>query len=387
MLSIVASIVMLLFFYRLVRLVSEENVALWSTFILAILPLQIFYGRAFIPDMTMMMFVVAGVYFFVLWLRDQNTSSLLLSCAMITLASLMKLPALYVGFLFVFLLWRKFRISFLLKPSVWAYAIVTLGVVASWYWHSHSNLTADGVTFGIWEYGSDKWGNWQMLIQPDFWNKVLFQSIAERHLTWIGFVVFLVGLFSKRLTPIEEVFTGWLVAALIYFAIVAKGNYVHEYYQLPIVPPAAFFIGKAFATKLSRTEPSMLVRRTFAIALVGIIALSTVRLYSYLSLEDPGESVHYQLATAVGGNSQPTDQIWLLGDHNPAVLYLSHRKGWAVTFSEVRSDSIISLPTVPPRIIAGMFSSNPDSLEPDLRAFLQLRDSLVITFYVVRDRS
>src|SRR3989304_1883280 len=58
--------------YLLVKKIMNEDIALWSSFIYAILPLNIFYGRAFMPEAAMLMCSVYSIYFFSEWIDKEN---------------------------------------------------------------------------------------------------------------------------------------------------------------------------------------------------------------------------------------------------------------------------------------------------------------------------
>lgn len=325
LLSIAASLLTLVFFFFLARRLSNDSIAWWSTLIIALLPLQVFYGRAFMPEATMLMFTVLGILLFLRWQEHQSLVTLAGSAVAIALACLIKITSLYLGVLMIFLCWQQFGWKFIFKLELWIYAFFVLLSVALWYYHAHQNYLNGGVTVGIWEYGSDKWGNWGMLIQPEFWNRIFFQSLAERHLTWAGFLIFVTSFFLPRVNAREVVVYAWLAAVLFYFIVVAKGNFVHEYYQLPFIFPAAILMGKTFhhffAPDTRRWKSSLV-----GLAGIGIIVLGALRLNTYWNYENPSTSSDFQLARTIEAQTPPSEFVCLL-TKDPTVLYLSNRKG------------------------------------------------------------
>ena len=237
--------------YRLVTLTVDETVALWSAFFYAILPLNIFYGRAIMPDIMMLMCSVWGIYWFALWLENEKTWTLAASAVAIAFAVLLKLPALYLGLPLIYLTMQKYGARFFRRPWLWLYAFAIFIPVSLWYYHAHQTYLVSGLSFGIWDFGSGKWGNFSLLLTPKLYNDVFFKSIAERHLTYPGFFLFIGGLFIPWHRKPGRVFDWWLVGILVYIFIVARGNQVHEYYQLPFTLPAAVFIAKTVAEVLS----------------------------------------------------------------------------------------------------------------------------------------
>src|SRR6185503_15846036 len=100
-------------------------------------------------------------------------------------------------------------------------------------------FNATGFTrMGDWRYGTDKWGTWGALGTWDWWNRLIFKRLAEKHVTWVGFVALVAGLAMARRHATERIFDTWLLAVILYSMIVSRGAYIHEHYQLPFVPPA-----------------------------------------------------------------------------------------------------------------------------------------------------
>lgn len=332
-LSVVFSIATIYGLYLLARKFISDKVALWTAFIYAILPLNIFYGRAFMPESAILLCSVFGIYFFSEWLDSGRSKDFVLSWLFVSLAILIKIPTLYLGLPLVFLAWNKYGKTTFKIWQIWLLAFLVLLPVVLWYYHAHRIFLQSGLSFGIWGFGTDKWGNFNLLFTAEFYNRVFFKSIAERHLTYAGFIPFLIGLFIKREKRGEKLFDWWLIAVVIYFLIVAKGNQVHEYYQLPFILPAAVFVGKAFAKylPLNHIRESFKVSRAsfsiFSLCLVGIFMLSYFR-YSNFVKKETFNSPLFNLASAVKGLTAKNYLVVAVSEGNPVVLYRCERKGW-----------------------------------------------------------
>jgi len=315
--------------FVLVRDTVDQKTALWSLGLFLFLPLDMFYGRAFMPESWMIASSILGILFFYRWSRSQRVIDLVLSGCFVSLAALLKLPALYLGLPLTYLAWLRDGWRLFARPIHWAYALGVLVPVGAWYAHAHGVLAEGGVTFGIWEYGSDKWGNWDLVSSASFWNGIFFRSLAERWFTWPGFGLFLGGLLLPRRSGTERLFDWWLIAVLIYFVIVAKGNYVHEYYQFPIIPAGVVFVGKVFARYLTpRQSPTL--RVGLVTCLVGIAVLSATRYAGYLRRENVSRSAEAIVGSAARAETEPGALVITPTAGNPTLLYLSHRKGWTV---------------------------------------------------------
>jgi len=246
MLSVIISLFTIFGIYLLVRKFISENSGLWSALIYGIIPLNIYFNRSIMPETTMLMCSVYGIYFFSEWIDKEKWKYFILAYLFIVLAVLIKIPCLYLGFPLMFLAWTKYKGKLFINWKIILMVVMIFIPVVLWYYHANQLLKETGLTFGVWD-SRDKWSRLEIIFSFKFYNDVFFKSIAERHLTYASFIPFIIGLFIKRNNLRERLFDVWLLAIIFYMLVLAKGNQTHEYYQLPFVLPAAIFAGKAFA--------------------------------------------------------------------------------------------------------------------------------------------
>jgi len=358
LLSVIFSILTIYGLYLLVRKTISEQVALWSAFIYAVIPLNIYYSRAFMPESMMLMCIVFGIYFFVKWVEGDKWKNLIYSALFISFSILLKIPTLYIGLPLIFLAFQKYRWKPFGNLTLWVYALLVFVPVVLWYYHAHNLYLQTGLSFGIWGFGEDKWGNFNLLINPEFYNTVFFKSIAERHLTWAGFIPFIIGLFIKREHKNEKLFDFWLISVLVYFLIVAGGNKSHEYYQLPFILPASVFAARAFAKYLplkniSSSFSAHKLRFTFfAVCLIVMLVLSYLRIANFMRGEDRN-AVVFTMSNEIKKYTAKNDLIVTLCDGNPVYLYLADRKGWFIVPSNFEIKNIEKLKILGAKYITG----------------------------------
>ncbi|HEX3113094.1 MAG TPA: glycosyltransferase family 39 protein [Candidatus Eisenbacteria bacterium] len=329
--------------YRLARDAhGDERAALAGAFVFAVLPLSVYYGRAFMPEAAMLCASVAALHAFDRWTTTGSWRWFGLAATATAMACLLKLPCLYLGLPLLYLAWRTWGPALVRRPALWLFLVLVLAPVTLWYAHAHALYREGGVTFGIWEYGSDKWGNWRLVASGDFWNGVLLRSLAERHLTWAGVPLVLAGLFLPRAGRRGGLVDWWLVALGVYLVVVARGNYVHEYYQLPLIPPLSIAMGRAIAAAFAPGE-RRLVRAGFVTALLAaMLVLGGSRLVSYWHREDPARSPLYRLAQEVARRTPPGARVVTLDQGNPTLLYLAHRKGWHASPEDLAPEALVA---------------------------------------------
>ena len=345
LLSVVFSLGAVAALYLLVKKNLGEFTACSAAIVYAVLPLNIFYARAIMPESMMLMCSILGVYFFSEWVDRGRVTAFFMSAGCIACAALLKLTALYLGVPLLFLAWQKYGATFLRRPILWVYSALVLIPVVFWYYHAHQLFHESGLSFGIWDYGTGKWGNFSPLLTFKFYNDVFFKSIAERHLTYPGFMLFVIGLFIRRQRTEEKLFDWWLVGVLVFFAIVTRGNQVHEYYQLPFTIPAVIFIAKTLNKFLSpgnigsywRTRRPAFIAIALCTALVPVLGF--MRYQNYMSGERLDGSI-FELGNAVRQATESGALVVAVDESDPVVLYRCGRRGWHASPDQL-TDSLL----------------------------------------------
>lgn len=346
LISVFFSVLTVFGIYLLVRKTIDERTALWSAFIYSVLPLNIFFGRAFMPEPAMLMCSVYGIYFFVKWTENDSRRDFILSAFFIAMAALIKLPALYLGLPLAYLCYKKYGRTFLKTPVIWIYVLLVFIPVAAWYYHAHQLYLRTGLTFSIWDAGKDKWGMTEPLFTIKFYNDIFFKSIAERHLTYPAFIVFIWGMLIKRKQYLEHLFDWWLAGIIVFILIAPQAHLAQEYYQLPFNISASVFIAKVFSKYIKSDElrdsfkKNTLAVTVLSVCLSGIIVLSFLRVRNFMKSEDLNAPV-FKIAAVVDSVSGPGDKFITVTEGNPAMLYIIKRKGW-VSFPDDNNDVLIS---------------------------------------------
>ncbi|MEZ4821653.1 MAG: glycosyltransferase family 39 protein [Ignavibacteria bacterium] len=332
-------------FYLLVRRIISEQTALWAAFIYSILPLNIYFSRAFMPESLMLMSSVLGIYFYNEWIENNKWKNYIFSLIFISLAALVKLPSLYLGLPLLFLSVNKFGKSFLTNWKIWLYVVLTFLPVILWYYHAHQLYLQTGLTFSIWNFGEDKWGMIDPLLTFKFYNDIFFKSIAERHLTYAAFILFIWGLFIKRKSSKEKLFDWWLIGIIIFIFIAPQAHLAQEYYQLPFTISASVFVAKVFEKYFNQPsikesfKENRLVISFISLSLMVLILLSFLRVNNFMKSENYDATI-FKFSNDIKLKVNKDDLIIYPSDGNPTLLYLSNRKGWILNPVELTSEQI-----------------------------------------------
>lgn len=335
-LAIAASILTLLALYRLVAEEVGPVAGLWAACFFAALPLSAYYGRAIMPEPWMLCAGVGGLYFFARWSRGGRDANLLAAFAAITLAALLKLPMLHYGLPLAFLAIRRLGPRAFLDARMWLFAIATLACTAVWYVHAAWIRETYHLSFGI--SGSTKWGDLGVLFCEEFFRVALIDYLLKGHLAVFGLPLLALGVLWPTQRRRVALFDAWLLAFVVYLAITARGNILHEYYQLPVVPALCASMGRACWILGSWLGPAhharwrVLAAVALFATLSGMAVVGTRTHLRYARMADPARSVEVRLGDRVQAVSQPGELIIVAnhdGSWDPTLLYLSHRKGWA----------------------------------------------------------
>ena len=357
-----------LILFKLTVKLYDRRTGYWAGLLFGIMPINVFFGRAFMVESMMIFCSIGMVYFFSEWLESRSLSDrrgvtfFVLAALFSTMAFLVKIPTLYMGLPLFFLAYDRFEKRIFARWELWAFAILVLVPPILWYGHAYRLFEQTHLTFGIWNrYGYSKFGSLSMRVDPKF-----YATLAERIfgiiLTPIGGVLFLVGLVLPVRSRRELVSHYWVLAIGIYMLIAAEGNRALDYYQMPLVPPAAILMSRV----LSRIQTGDMVKKTrlgkvlSTRAGLGVLFLFIAFLsYTFAHESFKGRPYYayfteaYDIGRQVDRSVGRHDLIVTIDldanrrapyrSQNPALLYYCHRKGWHITPGEASPERIEAL--------------------------------------------
>jgi 4-amino-4-deoxy-L-arabinose transferase-like glycosyltransferase len=315
------------------------------------------------PDAPPIFFGALGLYLLTRWLEDDAPWRVVLAAACISLAILLKLTSLYLGFPIAFLFWVKYRHAWWRAPRVWMFGVLVLLAPVLWYIHAYRLFLQYHNTFGIIASGYLKFGNAELLTDPWFYIRtfvrlVLFQT------TPLGFLLVAIGSVGRVDRAVQYLFHVWLGSVLLYLLVAAEGVSIGHYqYALPLVAPCAALAGHGLATLVRHLESRRWMLgaaspRMAAFAIALFLAANTAAA-NYLN-ESRGMNfreasvLKMKTGRALARLSAPDDLIVVV-DANmddrtpetsmtpPEVFYFSDRRGWYRAMSWLTAESIEDL--------------------------------------------
>ena len=343
LISILCSLLTMWMLVRILRPRIGEMATLVTTFLIAVMPLSIMVGRAIMPESSVTLCMVSGIYWFDRWLGSRRLRDGFYAVGLLSLCILGKLPSLYVGLPLIILMLERDGLRTFRQPRSWIAAFAILAPPAIWYWYANRLFKETGLSFGIWMPGTDKWANWELLADPGFYHLIFLERLAGLAFGIVGLLGIVLGLVLAMRAPRARLIAGWFAAVLIYVAIVGRGNEVHDYYQWPFLVPGAALCGIA-CVKLrdawfSRGRLVRYGRVSAGLTVIGYLVFSAIvtqRLLSWEWTYAPFTEMGRRVQTIV-----PRDaRIVCVDNGDPIGLYHAGRYGWRAMTGDVNEGYI-----------------------------------------------
>jgi hypothetical protein len=334
--------------YHLVRRVWDEERAIASAAIMAILPGSIFIERSFLPDPAMVALVTTSLWLSVAYLQENRRRYLILAILIGALGFMTKLPGLIVGFPLIYaaiILGRKRGLELAIAT------VLTLLPVGLYYlWARHLALTYPphhfaGYGHWLWDDGIQAWLQ-QSYFLPQLWHHITVwlwsAPFTLTALIGLGLPVHAATVFlPSEVLPLENNTHNvpiklpyfchvWFLAFGIYYLIGAS-ELVNNPWNLHIATPAIAALSAhtlvSAANLINRWEryPAPL-----SLLLAALVTLAIVTQTGLQYMYKPYAYQGYQLGLGLQKISQKGDLVVTitkdLGD--PVAIYYSHRRGW-----------------------------------------------------------
>jgi 4-amino-4-deoxy-L-arabinose transferase-like glycosyltransferase len=309
------------FLYRLVRQTSNARAALWAVAIYSLTPLSIFASRAFMPDMASLSLSLVALALFGTWLERAPHATLFLATSLVlSLAILVKLPAILIGVPLVAMAWGKYGVRAVCRRELVALAALALSGPLAWYTHAyHISLTYPPYHF---------FGTGVLELAAGSWYVEIVHRLTTSSLTPLVAAAMLGGLVVPARTASAWVFHWWLLALLAFVLLAGWGNHEHDWYQLPLVPVAAALAGRACAWgfgRVARRAGAPLARLGAGVLVAALAAAAYLAIAPHY---EPKRLAWWQAGLALNHLAPPEALLLIADDGDPTALYYSQRRGW-----------------------------------------------------------
>ena len=322
--SVAFSLLTIAFLFYLVSDLTGQKIALLTVLIYAVLPYSVFFSRGIFQEIPLNFYAVASLFFLQRYLKKNKNKYFLGAIVLNSLLFLTKPYALVFLLPEAWLFWQQDHLKIFKNKRTAIFFIASLLPFALWWlW---VRRFPEGLPYSSWLFNE---GN--IRFKGSFFYWIFAERIGKLILGFYGLVFLGVGLLAFG-RPEENLFYGWILALLVYVTVIAKGNVTHDYYQVPFLPPIAFFTAKGIDFLLSLPK-----RRFFPQIVTGVVVLA----FSLFALTFSWYEVRhfYELKSGVDlagvfvDQNLPPETLIISGDGaDPTLLYNCNRRGWAVGY-------------------------------------------------------
>ncbi len=241
-LTLLASLLSIWLLFQIISsLTKSENIAAYASFALAFSPLFFFYSYKIMPDIWMLTFLLASVYFHLKYLDSNSYRQLALSALMLILSATIKPLSLSIYFLYLVLSLKSNRKKSTTYLTNLFFILVTFLPTLGWYLYARSvnelyqtpGFYMGGMITTFYKY----------LATAQFYKKLFLQWPFELWVGWTLVLFFVAGLYLLIKEKKKYGIFAWIFSCYMVFSIISYHSSSHDYYTLIILPPIAAITG------------------------------------------------------------------------------------------------------------------------------------------------
>lgn len=332
--AIFSSLSATVFLFLLVKKYISVRAGLIAAFFYAFVPYNIYYGRTIIPDSTMVMALLAGIYFFDLWLDESSklksqrskvkAQSFFFLSVIFTASALLIKPFVIFFFLaFLYLIYMKLGLRGFKRLEIWTFFIIC--IVPFWLWRMWMQNFPEGVPRSDWLY------NWNSIrFKGAFYWWIFAERIGRMILGFWGLPFVIFGLLFKPGKSEKWLFFTFAISSLIYVHVFATGNVQHDYYQILIMPTLAIFFAKGVDGALEATKGYFnlwVTRVAIVVSTVFMLMFGWYVIRDFYSIQHPAI---IEAGRGVDKLTPKTAKVIAVYNGDTTFLYHTNRQGWPV---------------------------------------------------------
>jgi hypothetical protein len=357
--SVKFSLGSILVMYFLVKRLVEQSkkpteyahAPLISALLMALLPFNIFYSQAILPEVSLIFFTLLASLLLLTYIDTKRSGWLVAGIAAAMLALLIKPIALFFWLPILLLALKHHDIRWILQPKHLVAVVVALLPLG--LWRAWIQQFPEGIPANRWLFNGNgirlrpAWFRWLFAdrigrLMLGFWGLIPFgigllgtQALKQREIgfSMIAKIQKLMQRFKPKdlfaglaqLTDVDVYLYGSIFGVLAYLIIFATGNVQHDYYQVIIVPSIVFVVALGISKLLAlRTVQSISLA---AASVVFMLAFSWYEVQGFFNVNNPAM---VEAGKAVDEFVEPDALVIAPYGGDTAFLYQTNRRGWPI---------------------------------------------------------
>jgi len=321
--SVFFSLATLLSLYGLVTALSGRRLGLVTAAIFAVLPYNLFYSHAILPEPALLFFSTFSLFAFQRWLKNKNLFCYAASLLSLALALLLKPFALFLGPVYLMLVWQTYGLQFWKQWLLLPY--VGLALAPLIWWREWIKQFPSGIPASDWLFNSNG-----IRLRPAWFRWLFWERLTVLIGGYVGSLLLVANIFNTHKD--RWVYASWWAGMLVYFVIIATGNVQHDYYQAIVIPIFCISVARGILTiyDFLATKLKPWWSTTICILLLGVmLTLAWRQVAGFFNVN------HWEYVEA----GQAVDELLpadakviapAFGDTH--FLFQTNRRGWPIGF-------------------------------------------------------
>ncbi len=334
--SVFSMLGVIFFFYLIMKkLFKREDIALTTALIASINPLYVFFGRQVQLINHSLFFMMASIYFFLIWREDPKMKYMVIFTLSLSLSILTKysFAVMALPMLAIFPFDRVFNLK-KFKKFLKQYIIGILFLLLTPLWILYTRIMAVRLN----SVAADVVVKFGTTFTQQFWE--ILKSYANDNYTILGLIFALVGLiimlyfFFRDKDHVGYRFVlSYFVASIIWFFVMSYKLSGHNYHQYPVAPLIIILISYLFVVVATNVKKIVNIKYINMVIFFAVMVAFFFPLYSH-SVDAKNRMFDTQfIGLDVAGeyiklNSQPESRMLFPSHQSYGVLWHSERKGY-----------------------------------------------------------
>lgn len=239
LITIVASLLCGIFLYLFAKKHFSPTVSLFTLIFYMFIPYSVYFGRTILPDTSMIMASLGGIYFFDIYISRKGKSRylfLFLSTIFTASSLLLKPYAIFFALPQIILAFQKYKYNMFIRLELWLHlAVSCLPLIL---WRNWIAQFPEGIPVSAWLFNGNG-----IRFRPSFFRWILYERITKLILGYTGIVFVFFGVWAIKKSKNILLPLSFAVSSILYVVVFATGNVQHDYYQILILPSIALFCG------------------------------------------------------------------------------------------------------------------------------------------------
>ncbi|KAB1063700.1 ArnT family glycosyltransferase [Salibacter halophilus] len=314
LINLTVSSIGIYFFYKVLKSLFNYKTAYFSTLIL-LSSIWFAFSRKIMPDTFSVSLVMIGLYFIYRYIKTEKLINLILFFLFASVGCLSKIPALTLLSLLIVpvLLPLKLRI----KVSISIATALIVCAIGVWYFYWVPHLID---TYGFRLFYPKSFTEGLNEIKgyiPELLSQFYFNALSS----FVGFGIFLTGLFFLIKERKKLVLSGFVASVVIFAVFIIKTGAIfptHNYYIVPFVPIMAVVAGYGMSQ----------IPIKYAVIIAVLIIAESIANQQHDFFIDEDQLYKLEIENIAAEHIEEDELILINGGYNPQLIYFTDRTGW-----------------------------------------------------------